>query len=73
MSLPGFSAEASLYKGARLYLGHGDQTGAQPGLVTPCLRDIGGIIDFLECMWDCTVTIGGRFGTCIDVCADIFL
>ena len=33
ISLPGFSAEASLFTNARLYLGHSERTGAVPGLV----------------------------------------
>jgi hypothetical protein len=74
MSLPGFSAEASLYRGARHYLGHNEWTGAVSGLVTPSARiGLGDIGDFLECIWDCYVTLGGRFVTCVEVCADIFL
>jgi hypothetical protein len=74
MSLPGFSAEASLYKSTRLYLGHSNGTSSVPDLVTPNARieliGVGDIVDFIECvLWDCP----GGFVPCVKVCWDIFI
>jgi hypothetical protein len=79
MALPGFAAEASLYRSDLVYRGRSRGTSEAPGVVTARASQvgvgisIGDIIDFGECWWDCVVVIGGRWGTCAEVCADIFL